>query len=187
MSKERVLAEAIRETLLTEGYSIDDIRESVPKNFWVKVFRNRSLAPYFSSRNMASNYFSRPSHKKVILSLVEGSPRKEPLQMSISAYAPEMTEQRVREIVQEELKQLPDSYLSAREVFELCAESPNIIGEGKGRRQERVYDRVSITVDRVLWKMFKDEQKRLQINAPRLMDSILWHRYGKPKLSFEMD
>lgn len=201
MNRETLLAEVIKETLDCEGYKLEDIRENVPKNFWVKVFKGRTLAPYFNNRNMASNYFCRPSNKKAILSILEGlyagnegnveNVDNAPKLKARNAFASELNEQRVREIVQEELSHIQDRGMSIHndmnESFSLCPESPTIKGEGQGRRQEREYDRVSITVDKVLWRLFREEQQRLKIPAPRLLDSILWHRYGQPRLSFEVE
>jgi hypothetical protein len=54
-----------------------------------------------------------------------------------------------------------------------------------GRKQDRDFHKVTVTVDKELWKLFQREQKRLGASASRTMDTILWRHFGKPRLSFE--
>lgn len=109
---------------------------------------------------------------------------------SFSTLPPQsITEEDVRRIVREELElrlhQDPSSNNTHNGHTELCPEADTVKGQGKGRRLNRDYERVSITIDKELWKEFRAEQKRLHTTAPRLMDTILWHYYNKPRLSFE--
>jgi hypothetical protein len=63
---------------------------------------------------------------------------------------------------------------------------PQVIkGEGKGRRENRDYEKVSVTIDKVLWKKFCQERDRLRVSSGRLMDAILWREFGRPRLSYE--
>jgi hypothetical protein len=62
---------------------------------------------------------------------------------------------------------------------------PQYLKGKKGRRQDRAYKRFTVGVDSNLAKLFEAEMKRLNVSGGRLMDIILWERYGRPKLSFE--
>jgi hypothetical protein len=55
-----------------------------------------------------------------------------------------------------------------------------------GRRQNRVYGKLSATTDGVLMDLFAKEAKARRMSTSRLMDVILWQRYGKPVLSYEV-
>jgi hypothetical protein len=68
--------------------------------------------------------------------------------------------------------------------FELVPEAETVTGGAKGRRQDRQYLKISLTVDKNLWKIFREKQKKLNCSAPRLMDSILWNFFRKPNLSY---
>ena len=64
---------------------------------------------------------------------------------------------------------------------------PEVIkGAGKGRRENRDYVKVSVTIDRVLWDKFTEERDRMKVSSGRLMDIILWRAFGRPPLSYEM-
>jgi hypothetical protein len=58
--------------------------------------------------------------------------------------------------------------------------------KGKGRsRQNRDYERHTVTVDSSLWRLFEQDMKNRRISsAGRMMDVILWNYYGKPDLSY---
>lgn len=63
---------------------------------------------------------------------------------------------------------------------------PEVIkGEGKGRRENRDYVKVSVTIDKVLWDKFTEERDRMRVSSGRLMDVILWRAFGRPRLSYE--
>lgn len=57
--------------------------------------------------------------------------------------------------------------------------------EGKGKRRTRRYGRITVTVDESLLRLFEEEQRTRSLSASRLLDSILWTRYGKPSLSYQ--
>lgn len=63
-------------------------------------------------------------------------------------------------------------------------ESQTIRGERKGRKENREYEKVSITIDQVLWSRFVAECKRLRVSRSRMMDTILWRAFGRPPLSY---
>lgn len=53
--------------------------------------------------------------------------------------------------------------------------------------KDRVYHRATLTIDVELWQRLQDECKRLHILPPRLIDTLLWQYFDKPKLSFETE
>jgi hypothetical protein len=67
---------------------------------------------------------------------------------------------------------------------EIPPEPQVITGHGKGRKEDREYERLTISLDKVLFGKFKKEMKSRNLSAGKLMDVILWNRYGKPKLSY---
>ena len=58
--------------------------------------------------------------------------------------------------------------------------------KAKGRsRQNRDYERHTLTVDSNLWRLFEQDMKSRRISSSgRMMDVILWNHYGKPTLSY---
>jgi transcriptional regulator with XRE-family HTH domain len=41
-------------------------------------------------------------------------------------------------------------------------------------------------VDRVLFDKFEQERKARELSAPKMLETILWHYFGEPDLSFEL-
>jgi len=62
---------------------------------------------------------------------------------------------------------------------------PEPAREGKGKRRTRRYGRITVTVDESLLRLFENEQRDRSLSASRLLDGILWTRYGKPTLSYQ--
>jgi len=54
----------------------------------------------------------------------------------------------------------------------------------KGYTVER--ERVTGTVDPVLFKLFSQDRERRGVTVSRMLDILIWQQYGKPKLSFEI-
>jgi len=53
------------------------------------------------------------------------------------------------------------------------------------RRENRDWERISATIDRNLIKFFNREKKERRMSTSRLLETILWLHYGKPRLSYE--
>jgi hypothetical protein len=53
------------------------------------------------------------------------------------------------------------------------------------RRENRDWERISATIDRNLIKFFNREKKKRRISTSRLLETILWLHYGKPRLSYD--
>lgn len=54
----------------------------------------------------------------------------------------------------------------------------------KGRKENREYERFTFGIDRVLAEQFRAEAQSRHLSAGKLLDVILWNRYGKPALSY---
>jgi hypothetical protein len=69
---------------------------------------------------------------------------------------------------------------------DLPPEPLKLSGTGKGgRRQTREYGKLSATLDFVLFEHFRSECSERKLSAGRLLDAILWDRYGRPELSYQ--
>lgn len=55
----------------------------------------------------------------------------------------------------------------------------------KGRKQNRTYERLTVSLDANLAALFRAEMKRRKVSSGRMMDIVCWHYFGKPHLSFE--
>ena len=55
------------------------------------------------------------------------------------------------------------------------------------RRNPRRYIRTTLTIDEQLWQMIQTECDRLNILPPKMIDSLIWNYFGKPKLSYEKE
>jgi hypothetical protein len=63
---------------------------------------------------------------------------------------------------------------------------PQVIKKhGKGRKENRKYERLTVSLDSCLFERFKTEMRSRGLSAGKLMDVILWNRYGRPQLSYQ--
>jgi len=92
----------------------------------------------------------------------------------------------VRQVFQEMIHDIDIERRASIETDDVPPEPEVIKGEGKGRRENRDYVKVSVTVDKVLWEKFTKERDRMKVSSGRLMDIILWRAFGRPALSYEM-
>ena len=53
------------------------------------------------------------------------------------------------------------------------------------RKENRDWERISATVDSNLIKHFNLERKKRRMTTSRLLETILWNHFGKPRLSYE--
>jgi hypothetical protein len=96
---------------------------------------------------------------------------------------------RIRAMVKDILPEVIHNMQNEQNIIPISQDVPTrpetIKGEGQGRRQNREYRKVSLTIDRVLWDKFKAESERSKISLGVLIDEILWRHYGRPALSYE--
>jgi hypothetical protein len=64
---------------------------------------------------------------------------------------------------------------------------PKTVKGIKGRREDRVYKRYTAGIDVVLVPLFEQEMKAKGLSCGKLLDIILWNRYGKPNLSYMVE
>lgn len=197
MSKDSILVEAIKAVFAATGYSANDLKEKAPRDFWKSAYEVIKPSPYFGSKDAMSNYFGKGDNKNRILALLDENysgntnsttpesteqPRDK---VYFSSPTYQFTEQDIRNIVQDELSKQKDSVMSEHTGNTELVPEADIDNPDPKARKKREYHRLSVTVDKELWKAFRAEQKKLNATTPRLIDSILWAHYGRPKLSFE--
>lgn len=90
-----------------------------------------------------------------------------------------------REVFEEFIHNMGIEKKTIMETEDAPPEPEVIKGEGKGRRENRDYVKVSVTIDKVLWEKFTEERDRMRVSSGRLMDIILWRAFGRPSLSYE--
>lgn len=98
---------------------------------------------------------------------------------------------RVREIAKEVCHEMMENIQN-----ELKATAPTIPGMEEDsppapkditrRKQNRIYGKVGATVDGVLVRKLNQEAHDRQMSVGKLLDEILWNRYKRPLLSFQV-
>lgn len=195
MTDNEILADAMKRVLDGKGKSLADfLKEKTKRGFWGEVFAVLPDNHGFTDKAALSNRYGKENNKKEINALIDSgythyTDYTDTEHNDASRYIDTgaLTEQRVRELIREELSMLNDSVIPDTDHYILCPESETVRGESRGNRKKRDYMRFTSTIDVALWDLLRKEQKKLKTTMPRLLDSILWHRYGKPKLSFEKD
>lgn len=121
--------------------------------------------------------------------------RSEPEEQSSQKDLPELSaepgdgsdfEARMRAKAREVFREMQNEMIVPTTIEDIPPEPATVRGV-KGRRQDRDYQKVTLTIDRALWELFEAERKGLSVSAARMMDTILWRYFGRPKLSFEKD
>jgi len=64
-------------------------------------------------------------------------------------------------------------------------EPPLPTREKGGRKHVVMREKLSGTADKTLMEMFEQERTRRGMTVSRMIDMVLWHYFGRPKLSFE--
>ncbi len=113
---------------------------------------------------------------------------REPEHVSLSEQIPTQLDDRIRNVAREVFREMIDELKNTATAInesDFPAEPQVVKGKGKGRRENRRYMKISLTVDETLWKLFAAEKDRLRVSSGRLMDAILWRHYGRPRLSYQ--
>jgi hypothetical protein len=111
------------------------------------------------------------------------SKTKRPKTISPDSPLPEAWEQQIVEIVRAEMQSLMET--KRPQTVELPPPREKVKGP-KGLpvgRGERV--KVGVTLDKVIADRFEAEHKRLGLSASMLIETILWHWFNRPILSFQ--
>ncbi|MGO9569722.1 MAG: hypothetical protein ACLP5H_19495 [Desulfomonilaceae bacterium] len=103
---------------------------------------------------------------------------------------PENWEERMRQIAKEVFQEMIQNMPAVGNIITDTQDIPpapeTLKREGKGRRENRDYQKVSITIDTVLWDKIMQEKDRMRVSTGRAMDIVLWRYFGKPLLSFQL-
>jgi hypothetical protein len=100
---------------------------------------------------------------------------------------PELREQ-MKETAREVCREMIEALQSqAAAIGEFPPEPDTVRGGAPGRRGNRRYRKASFTIDDELWKLFEAERDKLKLSNSRMMDTILWRYFGKPRLSYESE
>lgn len=115
-------------------------------------------------------------------------PTQKPIQAS--SYSKEEIYQLIDKVVQERLHELKTLRLNELGIdrnespeFELVPE-PETVKGSIGRKLNRKFVKTTVTVDQILWSLFEQQAKTLKIDKSRLLDSILWIHFDKPRLTY---
>lgn len=201
-NKDEIIARGLKELLDKKKMEVESITTRFPKGFLEELSEILPPdLPFSTTSGSLSGYFFRKngSHKQDILEILnqpyednvdnvnitEPAPLSDEHSLSASQLTPDDVKKICNELINERLTDIEHNVHNTH--IKLVPKAKIIKGKGKGRKAEREYYRLSITVDEELMKLFNKEAKKLNITAPRLLDSILWERYGYPKLSFQPD
>jgi len=118
----------------------------------------------------------------------EESESTRPERKSAGTFTQNQIEQ-IHEIVRKEIQSVMESQRIQRRPSDLL-EVPPSPGEkikGEKGRPANPGKRVKLagTVDVELERLFREECTKRGISVSRLLDTVLWHYFGKPRLSFE--
>lgn len=200
MDRNRIIAEAIKTILDQKGWSVDFIENETPKGFMVEVSKilPQNL-PFGTTSNDISNYLNKGDRKNrvAVIEIIRSLYSDNVDNVQLSAFPPQQTlptqqpledtiYRIVNEVIDKRIAEFTAPVMNEHKL-ELVPDPETITGEGQGRRLKRQYDRVSITVDKNLWKLFRKQQRELNCTAPRLMDSILWNLYGRPPMTYDFE
>lgn len=180
------IALAIIQVMNVMNTSLDTLIKKAPKGFWLQV--SNIIGKHWAKQQSLSQTWKR-SQKEIIEIISSQSDKQLSTLHSESPTSPE-------HMTRDDIEKMVENYLNKRLAgyehnipnepteFELVPEPETVTGGAKGRRQDRKYEKISVTVDKNLWKIFRQKQKKLSCSGPRLMDSILWNFFGKPELSY---
>ncbi|MGA8832033.1 MAG: hypothetical protein WB554_10530 [Desulfomonilaceae bacterium] len=180
------MALAIIQVMNVTNTSLDTLIKKAPKGFWLKV--SKLIGKDWGKQTNLSQTWKRSQKELIEIISSQSAKQLSALHSEPPSTAEQLTRDDVEQIVEKYLKKRLAGYepdiLNEPAEFELVPEPETVTGGPKGRRQDRKYEKISLTGDRNLWKIFRQKQKKLSCSAPRLMDSILWNFFGKPELSY---
>lgn len=86
------------------------------------------------------------------------------------------------------LAEIKQSLLGQDYGIELCPARQQVHIKGKrGRTENRKSVDIASSLDEELYILFQRDKQKLGISESMVLDTILWHFYKKPKLSYELD
>lgn len=95
-------------------------------------------------------------------------------------------EQIVEKIIDRRLSELKEGLMSKQYGLELAPQRAFIKGK-RGKQENRKSRPIASSIDSELYKRFQQDRQRYGVSESFMLDTILWHFYQKPKLSYELD
>lgn len=95
-------------------------------------------------------------------------------------------EQIVEKIIDKRLLELKEGLLTKQYGLELAPLRAFIKGK-RGKQENRKPRDIATSLDKELYKRFQADRQRYGVSESFMLDTILWHFYQKPKLSYELD
>ena len=119
-----------------------------------------------------------------------GQTEKQPIKAPDVLIPATELDDRMRAVAREVFEEMLHNMRNERNIItdseDVPAEPETLKREGKGRRENRDYQKVSVTIDTVLWDKIMQEKDRMRVSTGRAIDIILWRYFGKPPLSFQL-
>jgi len=194
-TKNEIIAIGIAEVLRRRRMSIDDISaHKLPQLFWSDVFdvvtgqghkihRTGDLSVRWARKNRQGLYYHRAEIIRILREIMVDNFEVKPAELEPSRDEI-ITKTDIINIVNKILDER--NFNSANNADNiLCPEPVNVRGQNIIYRRE--YVPMNSTIDVVLWGEFQALRRKLRVSTPRLLDSILWAFFGKPRLSFEIE
>jgi hypothetical protein len=138
---------------------------------------NREFGTRLTAKTV-QGYASRPKQPE---KQTQGAPGDEVLDLAL--------DNRMRIVAREVFDEMLHNMPTGRNIIQEAEEPPEpetVKGAGKGRRENRDYQKVSITIDTVLWDKIIQERDRMKASTGRAIDAILWRCCNKPLLSYQL-
>jgi len=114
-------------------------------------------------------------------------PEPKPKEVPVPTPFPDLDD-RIRAVAREVFQEMLQDMQNERNILTSIDDAPpppEVLKGRVGRKENRIYKRLTLTLDEALYDRFIEERNRLKVSSGRLADIILWQRYGKPKLSYE--
>lgn len=188
--------------------SLPELKKKAPRGFWTLVIRalnekgvTRSQGEKWSDRRHVSTYWNR--HQGKVLGLIARELKEAPQKTSKKSSArkpiprkdlksserkqPFVTREELRAELEKLRQELSTATTRVQPVQKGSEESlelaPSLPKTKKVRGPAR--QRLGVTIDWNLMRLLDKERRRRRISMSRMIDTICWHYFGKPQLSFQ--
>lgn len=205
MKRKDQFIQAVVRVIRNRGYKLGDMEGQKPKDFWSSVKAELPKDMTWSENHVYYlNEWNR--RKKEIMDILKSD--TEPISDGSQILSSQNEQIRSNEKISISSKQV--AYLSDEDIVKLVnevldkrisdikqvvniemnkmetpPETTTIKGSGKGRKETRKYQKISPTIDVEIYKLLMSDCAKRKISVGKYLDQILWHWFGKPKLSYE--
>ncbi len=115
----------------------------------------------------------------------EPSRRTKRAEKSESTKPSDQWEDRVRQIAREVFSEMFASFRTVP--ADLAVEGALPLPHRTGRKEDRSYRKITVTLDEVLAERLLSEAKKQRLSPGKILDQVLWERYGRPALSYQTE